>query len=89
MHETSAAAISSATHPSPPSNDCNFEIPSGFFMSKNLKSPKPSSNPNALYGSAESGRKQKFIATNSSRMIFPGSRMPMARSAASQMPTAR
>ena len=87
-HVANAAAISSATQPTPPSNTCNPLIPSGFLMSKNLNNPKPTSNPQRLYPSAQIGIKQNIIATNSSRTILPGSRIPSARSAESHTPMA-
>ena len=83
-----AAAMSSATQPTPPSNVCKPLIPQGFLISKNLNKPKPNKSPKLLYPVAQSGIKQNGIATNSSRIILPGSRTPSALSAESQTPIA-
>ena len=57
-------------------------------MSKNLNNRKPKNTPHILYDE-NIGRKQNGIAANSSRIIQPGSRNLKARSAVSQMPTAK
>lgn len=87
MQDAKAAAISSATHPSPPSKSCILFIIKGFVMSKNLKNANPNNTPHALYSEWKRGRKQNGIAQNSSSTMHPGSRIFKKRSAVSHIPT--
>ena len=86
-----AAAISSATTPSPPESFCSRLMPIGLSTSKKRKRTKPRASVRRL-GRIESGRKFKGVpiktkgwATNSSKITSCGSSFARMRSAWPQM----